>query len=109
MSKSRSGLLVRRALLGLGLSLLPLMSQVRAQSSRPASPSTQQPVSVPKDEKAGQQYSGMYAFMREGEFVELTIENKGTVSGFVSRSGDGESDKGAFLVIFLQYVELTAS
>ena len=109
MSGSRSGWLLRRALLGVGLSLLPLPSQVRAQSSRPASPSIQQPVSVPKDAKAGQQYSGMYAFLREGEFVQVTIENEGRVTGFVSRYGDGESDKGAFLDLFFNSGKLEGS
>jgi len=109
MNRSRSGLLLRRALWGVGLSLLPLPSQVRAQSSRPASPSTQQPVSAPKDAKAGQQYSGMYAFLREGEFVQVTIENEGRVTGFVSRYGDGESDKGAFLDLFFTSGKLEGS
>ena len=108
MSRSRSGLL-RRALLGVGLSLLPWLSPVRAQSSRPASPSSQPPVSVAKDAKAGQQYSGMYAFLREGEFVQVTIENEGTVTGFVSRYGDGESDKGAFLDLFFKSGKLEGS
>ncbi len=85
MNRSRSGLLLRRALWGVGLSLLPLPPQVRAQSSRPASPSTQQPVSAPKDAKAGQQYSGMYAFLREGEFVQVTIENEGFLDTAMER------------------------
>jgi hypothetical protein len=109
MNRSRSGLLLRRALLGVGLSLLPLPSEVRAQSSRLASPSTQQPVSAPQDAKAGQQYSGMYAFLREGEFVQVTIENEGRVTGFVSRYGDGESDKGAFLDLFFTSGKLEGS
>jgi hypothetical protein len=106
MSRSRSGLLLQRALLGVGFSLLPWLSPVRAQSSRPASPSTQP---VPKDAKAGQQYSGMYAFLREGEFVQVTIENEGAVTGFVSRYGDGESDKGAFLDLFFKSGKLEGS
>ncbi len=109
MSRWRSGLLLRGALLGVGLSLLPWLSEVRAQNSRPASPSTQPPLSVPKDAKAGQQYSGMYAFLREGEFVQVTIENEGTVTGFVSRYGDGESDKGAFLDLFFNSGKLEGS
>jgi hypothetical protein len=108
MSRSRSGLLLRGALWGVGLSLLPLPSQVRAQSSRPASPSTQQPVSVAKDAKV-QRYSGMYAFLQEGEFVQVTIENQGKVTGFVSRYGDGESDKGAFLDLFFKSGTLEGS
>ena len=109
MSRSRSGLLLRGALWGVGLSLLPLPSQVRAQSSQSASPSTQQPPSVPKDAKAGQQYSGMYAFLKEGEFVQVTIENQGRVTGFVSRYGDGENDKGAFLDLFFNHGQLEGS
>src|SRR2546427_10842721 len=45
----------------------------------------------------GAEYSGMYNFLREGEFVQLTVEDQGHVTGFVSRFGDSESDRGAFL------------
>src|SRR5690348_5863648 len=41
-------------------------------------------------------YSGMYSFLREGEFVQLTVE-QGELSGFVSRMGDLDSDRGVFL------------
>jgi hypothetical protein len=51
----------------------------------------------------------MYAFLREGEFVQVTIENEGTVTGFVSRYGDGESDKGAFLDLFFKSGKLEGS
>src|ERR1700681_950612 len=51
---------------------------------------------------AGQEYSGMYSFLKEGEFVQVTVEEAGHVSGFVSRFGDGESDKGAFLDQFFK-------
>src|SRR5260370_41059729 len=47
-------------------------------------------------------YSGMYSFLKEGEFVQITIEDKGTVSGFVSRFGDSESDRGTFLNQFFK-------
>jgi len=47
-------------------------------------------------------YSGMYSFVREGEFLQITIEEKGVVSGFISRFGDSESDKGAFLDQFFK-------
>ena len=42
------------------------------------------------------EYSGMYSFLKEGEFVQLTVE-EGRVTGFVSRYGEQESDQGAFL------------
>lgn len=40
--------------------------------------------------------SGMYSFLREGEFVQINMEENG-VSGYISRQGDLESDRGAFL------------
>jgi hypothetical protein len=52
--------------------------------------------------KSGQAYSGMYTFLKEGEFVQVTVEDTGHVTGFVSRFGDGESDKGAFLDQFFK-------
>jgi hypothetical protein len=44
----------------------------------------------------------MYSFLRDGEFVQVTVEEKGNVSGFVSRYGAGESDRGAFLDHFFK-------
>ncbi|HKW77019.1 MAG TPA: hypothetical protein VJN64_15920 [Terriglobales bacterium] len=40
--------------------------------------------------------SGMYSFLSEGEFVQITLEPE-DVSGYISRKGDLESDRGAFL------------
>ncbi|MGA6986110.1 MAG: hypothetical protein WBZ01_08660 [Terriglobales bacterium] len=50
----------------------------------------------------GADYSGMYSFLREGEFVQVTVEDQGHVTGFVSRYGDSESDRGAFLDHFFK-------
>jgi len=47
-------------------------------------------------------YSGMYTFLQEGEFVQITIEDQGRVTGFVSRYGDQESDRGTFLNQFFK-------
>lgn len=47
-------------------------------------------------------YSGMYGFRKEGEFVQITVEDAGRVTGFVSRYGDGESDQGVFLNQFFK-------
>jgi hypothetical protein len=58
--------------------------------------------STSKDAKAGADYSGMYMFLKEGEYVQVTVEDKSKVTGFVSRYGDGESDKGAFLDQFFK-------
>jgi hypothetical protein len=51
-------------------------------------------------------YSGMYSFLREGEFVQITVEDAGRVTGFVSRYGDSESDRGAFLDQFFKQGKL---
>ena len=47
-------------------------------------------------------YSGMYSFVKEGEFVQITIEENGKVSGFISRFGDSGADKGTFLDQFFK-------
>lgn len=46
--------------------------------------------------RSGDQISGMYTFLRDGEFVQVTVE-EGRVSGFVSRFGERDSDRGVFL------------
>jgi hypothetical protein len=48
---------------------------------------------------------GMYSFLREGEFVQLTVED-GKLSGFISRFGDSSSDKGAFINQFFDKTSL---
>lgn len=47
-------------------------------------------------------YSGMYSFLKDGEFMQITIEEKGVVSGFISRYGDSPTDKGTFLDQFFK-------
>jgi hypothetical protein len=44
----------------------------------------------------------MYTFLRDGEFVQITMEDKGKLSGFISRYGDLTSDRGAFLDQFIK-------
>lgn len=57
---------------------------------------SQSAVAAPDD------YSGMYSFLKDGEFVQITIEEKGKVSGFISRFGDSDSDRGTFLNQFFK-------
>ena len=59
---------------------------------------------VPK--KPAEDYSGMYAFLQEGEFVQVTVEDAGRLTGFVSRYGDLESDRGVFLDQFFKKANL---
>ena len=82
--------------LALALAVLTVSAELRAQAAKPSAPVPDQAA------KSGHEYSGMYTFVKEGEFVQVTIEDAGHVSGFISRFGDGESDKGAFLDQFFK-------
>jgi hypothetical protein len=60
----------------------------------------------PTPSQPGTEYSGMYNFLRDGEFVQITVEDQGNVTGFISRFGDSESDRGAFLDHFFKQGKL---
>jgi hypothetical protein len=77
--------------------LLPLMLLAFSSVLTGQNPPQNSTPSQPADD-----YSGMYSFLRDGEFVQLTIEDGARVTGFVSRYGDTESDKGAFLDQFFK-------
>ena len=77
----------------LALAFAWLSSAFVAQTTAPATPPSEN-------------YSGMYSFLREGEFVQVTVEDAGKVTGFVSRYGDGDSDRGAFLDQFFKQGKL---
>ena len=57
---------------------------------------------------APDEISGMYTFLREGEFVQITVEN-GKLSGFVSRYGERESDRDVFLDQFFSKASLSGN
>jgi hypothetical protein len=61
-----------------------------------AKPDRQNPDRQNKDQQSaaasGADCSGMYSFLRDGEFVQVTVEDHGNVIGFVSRYADQESD-----------------
>jgi hypothetical protein len=54
----------------------------------------------------GAEYSGMYSFLRDGEFVQITIDAPGHVIGFISRYGDSDSDHDVFLDHFFKTAKL---
>ena len=49
--------------------------------------------------------SGSYTFLREGEYVQITVEN-GALSGYISRFGDTDSDKDQFISQFFDKATL---
>jgi hypothetical protein len=66
----------------------------------------QSPPQAATPANAAADYSGMYSFLEEGEFVQITVEDADRVTGFVSRYGDSESDRGAFLDQFYKQGKL---
>lgn len=55
---------------------------------------------------SGHAYSGMYTFLKEGEFLQVSVEGEDRVSGFISRYADQESDKGTFVDQFFKSAKL---
>ena len=49
---------------------------------------------APSPATPGADYSGMYSFLRDGEFVQVSVEDQGHVIGFISRYADSEGDSG---------------
>lgn len=48
-------------------------------------------------------YSGMYSFLQEGEFVQISLEEGSRLTGFISRYSD--SDKATFVDHFFEKAE----
>ena len=85
-------MMLRRFIVYLALAGLVVSGWTAGAQGRKAGP----------EEAAGPDYSGMYNFLKEGEFVQVTVEKEGHVTGFVSRYGDAESDRGVFLDHFFK-------
>jgi hypothetical protein len=51
-------------------------------------------------------YSGMYTFLKDGEFVQVSVEDAGKVTGFVSRYENADSDHSAFVDQFFKQGKL---
>jgi len=76
-----------------------LLLAIAAGAQQPTPPKPPDQSSADKNPRA---CAGMYEFLNEGEFVQLTVEDDGSITGFISRFGDGSSDKGAFLDQFFK-------
>jgi hypothetical protein len=77
--------------------LVSLAAIAQAPSNPPAAPAPQS--------AAADDISGMYTFLKDGEFVQITVQD-GIVSGFISRYGDSDSDRDAFLDQFFTNASL---
>lgn len=77
--------------------ILPVMLLLTCMLSSGQNTAPSPPAQKPADD-----YSGMYSFLQDGEFVQLTVEDKSRVTGFISHYGDSESDRGEFLDLFFK-------
>jgi hypothetical protein len=94
----------------IGFGMVCVSGDLRAQDTKTsAEKKAEKSQPSTSDAKEVQLCSGMYSFLREGEFLQLTVEDGGSVTGFVSRFGDGDSDKGAFLDQFFKTGKLDGS
>ncbi len=78
------------------LLLLFVAVSTQAQTRHSMLPDQDRPASKDNGNKAAEDISGMYSFLGEGEFVQINLEPDG-VSGYISRRGDLDSDRGVFL------------
>jgi hypothetical protein len=81
------------------LTALPLLAQQAQQSAQTPPALAPDHTAASDDAKA---YSGMYSFLKEGEFVQITVEDDLSVSGFISRYEDGGNGKGGFVDQFFK-------
>jgi hypothetical protein len=89
----------RKALLPLMLVTLASACHAQAQgglSTRGQNKAAQEDNANAIVPHAAEDISGMYSFVKEGEFLQITLE-KSAVTGYVSRLGDSDSDNGVFL------------
>jgi hypothetical protein len=84
----------------IAVSLLAMAVAAACQTRQPlgqAKPDQRDSVKTPTPSPAqGEDISGMYSFLKDGEFLQINVDREG-VSGYVSRWGDLESDRGSFL------------
>lgn len=93
----------------LALGILAVLCVAGSGFAQQSGNSEGQNTSNDKKTAPGHDSSGMYTFLKEGEFVQVTVEDEGRVTGFISRFGEGESDKGAFLDQFFKSGKLDAN
>lgn len=86
------------------LAIFVLLSVVATAQQQP----TNLPAPADQATSAADDISGMYSFLKDGEFVQITVQDS-VVTGFVSRYGETESDKDAFLDQFFDKAALKDS
>jgi hypothetical protein len=88
-------LLSRKALFALGLVAAVCHAQT-GLATRGQNQAAQEDSANATVPHAAEDISGMYSFIKEGEFLQITLD-KNAVTGYISRMGDSDSDNGVFL------------
>lgn len=90
-------LLRRKALITVTLVMLAAACHAQASlATRGQNKAAQEDSANATAPHAAEDISGMYSFIREGEFLQITLDQK-SVSGYISRMGESDSDNGVFL------------
>lgn len=86
-----------------------LVFVVVASAQKDTKPSKTKPAAAPATtssaNNAAEDISGMYSFLKEGEFVQFNLDQDG-VSGYISRLGATDSDQGEVLDQFFTKAEI---
>ena len=99
-------LLRRKALLPLTLVMLAAACHAQAElSTRGQNKAAQEDNANAVAPHAAEDISGMYSFVKEGEFLQMTLD-KNAVTGYISRMGDSDSDNGVFLDQFFAKADI---
>lgn len=98
-------MLARKTIIGF-LTLVTFAAVCHAQggfTTRGNKPSAEEgPPVVPHP---AEDISGMYSFLKEGEFLQINLE-KDAVTGYISRMGESDSDHGVFLDQFFATADI---
>ncbi len=90
-------LLSRKALLALALAVFPVLCHAQGGlSTRGQNKAAQEDSANATVPHAAEDISGMYSFVKEGEFLQITLD-RNSVTGYISRLGESDSDNGVFL------------
>lgn len=96
-----------RKIIGL-LALVTLAAVCQAQGGftpRGQNKATPPEAVEPKPPNAAEDISGMYSFLKDGEFLQINLERT-QVTGYISRQGEAETDREVFLDQFFSRADV---
>jgi hypothetical protein len=99
-------LLTRKCLLPLALAMLPALCHAQpGLATRGQNKANQEDTANATVPHAAEDISGMYSFVKEGEFLQITLD-RSSVTGYISRMGDSDTDNGVFLDQFFSRADV---